>query len=198
MSKPTNKSTDTVEQLVENNVRLVHHIANKYLHTAGCEYDELVAHGLFGLYKAAVSWEPSKSKFVTYAHRCVNNEILMFLRKVRRIPFTDSLDEVTPQAGLDNADANRHEYVASCSSTDGDVIFQQYLKQVTEYIDKLSDRDRMLFVSYYGLGDKEPMKQRELADITGLSQSYVARLLKKLTDNLVEYIKFITAEDKAV
>lgn len=193
-NQPTNYSTDSEETLVENNLKLVHHYANKYLNT-GYTHEELYAEGLMGLLKAARTWNASKSKFVTYASTCINNEILMLLRKSRRHPIINSLDEAIPTAKVDRAEANMYDFIPHGNSTDGDVIFQQYLAQVKEYIEALPERDRRILVATYGLGGVEPVKQYDLASELQLSQSYVSRVLKNITAKLYAYIAHITDEE---
>ena len=182
---------DKVATLVEENIALAKYIAGKYENT-GVEYDDLFGLAQFGLFKAAKTWDESKSKFSTYSAKCMNNEILMYLRKVKD-KYTDSLDDVA-FSGDPLSSTTGYDITPSNTNVEGEVLFQSYMDKVDYFIKSLPDREAYIFINYYGINGLE-MSQREIAEYLGISQSYISRLVKEMTKQLKQEVLFV---DEAV
>lgn len=172
------------DKLIEHNLRLVVYIARRFENT-GVDLDDLVSVGTIGLIKAVNSFNSDKNiKLATYASRCIENEILMHLRKTVRIKSEVSFDEPL------NTDWEGNELMLSdVMGTDGDVVYKRIENGVeTELLGvaltKLNDREREIMELRYGLSGGEEKTQREVADTLGISQSYISRLEKKIIGRL--------------
>ena len=173
-------------KLVEHNLRLVVYIARKFDNT-GVDADDLISVGTIGLIKAINSFKTDKNiKLATYASRCIENEILMYLRRNSKTRMEVSIDEPL------NVDWDGNELLLSdILGTDEDVIYRDMETEV-EYkllfraIAKLSDREQTIVNLRYGLNscDGKEKTQKEVADILGISQSYISRLEKKIMKRL--------------
>ena len=181
------------QTLILHNLRLVAHIAKKY-NNAQRESEELISIGIVGLIKAILSYDSEKSiRLATYASRCIENEILMFLRKTNNIRNEISLDEPL------NVDWDGNELLLSdILGTDDDVISQRLeneveIKLLGKAISKLSPREQTIIKLRFGLGRQEGREktQKEVADLLGISQSYISRLekriMKRLKKEIVKY-----------
>ena len=167
-------------RLIEHNLRLVAHIVKKYYTTAK-DQDDLVSVGTIGLIKAVGSFNSDKNiKLATYASRCIENEILMHLRRTVKQKSEISFDEPL------NTDWEGNELMLSdVMGTDGDVVYKRIENGVeTELLGvaltKLNDREREIMELRYGLNGGEEKTQREVADMLGISQSYISRLEKRI------------------
>lgn len=168
------------DSLIEHNLRLVVYIARRF-DNSGVDLDDLISVGTIGLIKAVNSYNLDKNiKLATYASRCIENEILMHLRKVVKIKSEVSFDEPL------NTDWEGNELLLSdILGTDCDVVYKkieygvesELLKQA---LNKLNDREREIMSLRYGLSGSEEKTQKEVADILGISQSYISRLEKKI------------------
>lgn len=172
------------DKLIEHNLRLVVYIARRFENT-GVDLDDLVSVGTIGLIKAVNSFNSDKNiKLATYASRCIENEILMHLRKTVRLKSEVSFDEPL------NTDWEGNELMLSdVMGTDGDVVYKRIENGVeTELLGvaltKLNDREREIMELRYGLSGGEEKTQREVADTLGISQSYISRLEKKIIGRL--------------
>ena len=170
--------------LVEHNLRLVVYIARKFDNT-GADADDLVSVGTIGLIKAVNSFDPSKNiKLATYASRCIENEILMYLRRLVRVRNEVSFDEPL------NPDWEGNELLLSdILGTDSDVVYKDIETGVEKELlrgalRKLPERDRRIMTMRFGLDGKEEMTQKDVADVLGISQSYISRLEKKIIARL--------------
>ncbi len=168
------------DKLIEHNLRLVVYIARRFENT-GVDLDDLVSVGTIGLIKAVNSFNSDKNiKLATYASRCIENEILMHLRKTVKIKTEISFDEPL------NTDWEGNELMLSdVMGTDGDVVYKKIENGVeTELLGvaltKLNDREREIMELRYGLKGGDEKTQREVADMLGISQSYISRLEKKI------------------
>ena len=166
--------------LVEHNLRLVVYIARKFDNT-GVELDDLVSVGTIGLIKAVNSFNIEKKiKLATYASRCIENEILMHLRRVVRIKGEISFDEPL------NIDWEGNELLLSdILGTDGDIVYKDIETTVEkellkEAMQKLSHREKEIMELRFGLCGRDEKTQKEVADLLGISQSYISRLEKKI------------------
>lgn len=174
--------------LIEHNLRLVVYIARKF-DNSGVELDDLISIGTIGLIKAVNSFAPEKNiKLATYASRCIENEILMYLRKVVRTKSEVSLDEPL------NVDFEGNELLMSdVLGTDPDLVSRDIESSVEkqllrEAIDRLPERERGIMEMRFGLEGREEKTQKEVADMMGISQSYISRLEKKIIGRLKKEI----------
>ena len=168
------------DRLVEHNLRLVVYVARRFENT-GVDLDDLISVGTIGLIKAVNSFNADKNiKLATYASRCIENEILMHLRKTVKIKAEVSFDEPI------NSDYEGNELLLSdVMGTDGDVVYKKIEGGVEsdlllKALKKLNDREREIIEMRYGLRGDDELTQREVADKLGISQSYISRLEKKI------------------
>ncbi len=177
---------DSVRQiLIEHNLRLVVYIAKKFDNT-GIGVEDLISIGTIGLIKAINTFKSDKNiKLATYASRCIENEILMHLRRSTRFKTDLSFDEPL------NVDWDGNELLLSdILGTDEDVIYRDIEDEVDrnlleQALKVLTDRERMIIELRFGIGhDDEEMTQKEVADLLGISQSYISRLEKKIIKRL--------------
>ena len=173
------------QTLIEHNLRLVVYIAKKFDNTkVGAE--DLISIGTIGLMKAINTFKSDKNiKLATYASRCIENEILMHLRRNSRIKTEVSIDEPL------NVDWDGNELLLSdILGTEEDLVYKDIedevdLNLLEQAMDILSDRERTIIELRYGIGhDDEEMTQKEVADLLGISQSYISRLEKKIIRRL--------------
>ena len=182
----TDRDTEAKAVLVEHNLRLVVYIAKKFDNT-GIGVEDLISIGTIGLIKAINTFNPEKNiKLATYASRCIENEILMYLRRNNKTKMEVSIDEPL------NVDWDGNELLLSdILGTDEDVIYKDIeseaeRKILNSAIAKLSERERTIVDLRYGLSssDGEEKTQKEVADMLGISQSYISRLEKKIIKRL--------------
>lgn len=186
--------SDTPEKarrcLIEHNLRLVVYIAKKFDNT-GVGVEDLISIGTIGLIKGINTFNPNKNiKLATYASRCIENEILMYLRRNNKTKLEVSIDEPL------NVDWDGNELLLSdILGTDEDVIYHDMendveRKLLNAAISKLSGRERMIIELRFGLNsaDGEEKTQKEVADMLGISQSYISRLEKKIMGRLKKEI----------
>ncbi|WCN39002.1 RNA polymerase sporulation sigma factor SigE [Aneurinibacillus uraniidurans] len=170
--------------LIERNLRLVVYIARKFENT-GINIEDLVSIGTIGLIKAVNTFDPEKKiKLATYASRCIENEILMFLRRNSKIKSEVSFDEPL------NIDWDGNELLLSdVLGTENDIIYRDLEEQVDKKLlykalNKLSARERVIMEMRFGLNGEEEKTQKDVADILGISQSYISRLEKRIIKRL--------------
>ena len=178
------KDVEAKNILIERNLRLVVYIAKKF-ENSGVNIEDLVSIGTIGLMKAINSYNLEKNiKLATYASRCIENEILMFLRKNNTIKTEVSIDEPI------NTDSEGNDLsLADILGTDNDSIFKHVEendnKKILEIaIKKLNDREKMIMQLRYGFNGYDELTQKEVADKLGISQSYISRIEKKVIKNL--------------
>lgn len=172
------------QTLIEHNLRLVVYIARRFENT-GINIEDLISIGTIGLIKAVGTYQPARSiKLATYASRCIENEILMYLRKTSSQKTELSFDEPL------NTDWDGNELLLSdILGTDGDLVMRpieadvdrQLLRQALE---KLDERERTIITLRFGLGGGKEQTQKEVADRMGISQSYISRLEKRIIQRL--------------
>lgn len=172
--------------LIEHNLRLVVYIAKKFDNT-GVGVEDLISIGTIGLIKSINTFNPEKNiKLATYASRCIENEILMYLRRNNKTKLEVSIDEPL------NVDWDGNELLLSdILGIDEDVIYRDIENEVErklllKAIDKLSDREKTIINLRFGLGTRQgkEMTQKEVAELLGISQSYISRLEKKIMKRL--------------
>ena len=174
--------------LIEHNLRLVVFIARKFDNT-GIMLEDLISIGTIGLIKAVNTFDPSKKiKLATYASRCIENEILMYLRKIGSQRTEVSFDEPL------NTDWDGNELLLSdILGTDEDLVLKPIEDDVDrqllmDAVDKLTARERTIITLRFGLGGREEKTQKEVADLMGISQSYISRLEKRIIVRLKKEI----------
>jgi len=170
--------------LIERNLRLVVYIARKFENT-GVHIEDLISIGTIGLIKAVNTFDPDKKiKLATYASRCIENEILMYLRRNSKTRTEVSFDEPL------NVDWDGNELLLSdVLGTENDAIYRNIEEQVDrkllhKALSKLSERERMIMELRFGLADGEEKTQKDVADLLGISQSYISRLEKRIIKRL--------------
>lgn len=172
--------------LIEHNLRLVVYIAKKFDNT-GVGVEDLISIGTIGLIKAINTFNPEKNiKLATYASRCIENEILMYLRRNSKVKMEVSIDEPL------NVDWDGNELLLSdILGTEEDIIYKGVEDEVEKNlllraVSKLTERERMIIQLRFGLGSNEAdeMTQKEVAELLGISQSYISRLEKKIMRQL--------------
>ena len=180
--------TPARDLLITHNLRLVVYIAKKFeTPTAGIE--DMISIGTIGLIKAVNTFEPTKNiKLATYASRCIENEILMYLRKSSNRRQDASIDEPL------NTDWDGNELLLSdILGTDEDLVLKPIEDDVDrqllmDAVDKLTARERTIITLRFGLGGREEKTQKEVADLMGISQSYISRLEKRIIVRLKKEI----------
>lgn len=186
----TERESEAKKLLIEHNLRLVVYIAKKFDNTS-VGVEDLISIGTIGLIKAINTFNPEKNiKLATYASRCIENEILMYLRRNNKTKMEVSIDEPL------NVDWDGNELLLSdILGTDEDIIYRDIEDEVEKSllmkaIDKLSARERRIVELRFGLTsvDGTEMTQKEVADLLGISQSYISRLEKKIIKRLKKEI----------
>ena len=184
-----NGDVDAKNKLIEHNLRLVVFLAKKY-DTTNYDLEDLVSIGTIGLIKGVNTYKLDKNiKLATYASRCIDNEILMFLRKNKRkkveVSFEDTIN-------LDSEGNNLH--LEDILGTEPDLVSKEYenkldKKILLQEIEKLNERDKKIITMRYGLKNTKEYTQKEVADILGISQSYISRIEKKVIAHLEKLMK---------
>ena len=176
------------QTLIEHNLRLVVYIARRFENT-GIHIEDLISIGTIGLIKAVGTYQPAKSiKLATYASRCIENEILMYLRKIPTQKTELSFDE--PR----NTDWDGNELLLSdVLGTESDLVMRPIEADVDrqllhQALDRLAPREKQIITLPFGLGGPEECTQKEVADQLGISQSYISRLEKRIIARLKKEI----------
>lgn len=186
----TENEKDAKSRLIEHNLRLVVYIAKKFDNTS-VGVEDLISIGTIGLIKAINTFNPDKNiKLATYASRCIENEILMYLRRTSKTKLEVSIDEPL------NVDWDGNELLLSdILGTDEDVIYKGIEDEIEKdllnnAIERLNPRERKIVELRFGLknADGAEMTQKEVADLMGISQSYISRLEKKIMKRLKKEI----------
>ena len=171
-------------KLIEHNLRLVVFLAKKYENTQ-VSIEDLVSIGSIGLIKGINTYKPDKNiKLATYASRCISNEILMFLRKNKKRRKDVSLEEAL------NYDAEGNElHLEDVLGTEADLVPNEYEKKLdkeflSKEIENLNKRDKEIMTLRYGLNNTKEYTQKEVAEMLGISQSYISRIEKKVIKKL--------------
>lgn len=190
----TEQDQEAKKTLIEHNLRLVVYIAKKFDNT-GIGVEDLISIGTIGLIKAINTFNPQKKiKLATYASRCIENEILMYLRRNNKTKLEVSIDEPL------NVDWDGNELLLSdILGTDEDTIYKDLeheaeRKVLVKALGRLSGREQMIVRMRFGIGtrDGKEKTQKEVADMLGISQSYISRLEKKIMQRLKrEMVKYV-------
>ncbi|MDD4187812.1 MAG: RNA polymerase sporulation sigma factor SigK [Bacilli bacterium] len=175
--------------LIEHNLRLVVFLAKKYENT-GYDLEDLVSIGSIGLIKGIQTYKPDKNiKLATYCSRCISNEILMFLRKNKKrkseISFEDAL----------SFDSEGNElHLEDILGTEEDIVYEAFSNKIDKEslereLNFLDDREKVIMVLRYGLNNTDDYTQKEVAEILGISQSYISRIEKKVVKRLQTFLE---------
>lgn len=185
----SNGDESAKEVLIEHNLRLVIYIAKKFDNT-NIEMEDLISVGSIGLIKAINSFNGGKNiKLATYASRCIENEILMFLRKTKKLKTEVSLEEPL------NSDLDGNELILSdILATDYDIVYKSVEncveKQILwQVILKLPQREQEIMLMRFGLNGVDEKTQKEVADMMNISQSYISRIEKKILGKIEKEMK---------
>ena len=172
------------EELITHNLRLVVYIARKF-ETRAAGIEDLISIGTIGLIKAVRTFQPERNiKLATYASRCIENEILMFLRKTAQYRNDLSIDEPL------NVDWDGNELLLSdVLGSEPDTVGQNLESEAEKHslhqaVDRLPRRERMIMELRFGLNGRSEHTQKEVADVLGISQSYISRLEKRILQQL--------------
>lgn len=177
------------DKLIEHNLRLVVYLSKKYENTK-VELEDLVSIGTIGLIKGINTYKNDKNiKLATYASRCIDNEILMYLRKNKKRKADVSLDE---SLSFDSEGNELH--LEDILGTEKDIVTKDLeendmRKIMLKEICKLNERDKQIMVLRYGLNDTKEYTQKEVAELLGISQSYISRIEKKVISKISSMIK---------
>ncbi len=184
ISRAISKDKDAINKLIEHNLRLVVFLAKKYDYT-NLDLEDLVSIGTIGLIKGVNTYKNDKNiKLATYVSRCIDNEILMFLRKMKKRKGEISLED---SLSTDSSGSNLH--LEDVLGTDKDIVSKSLLedenkKMLYEELEKLSGREKDIICLRYGLLGKKEMTQKDVANLLGISQSYISRIEKKVISRL--------------
>ena len=184
-----NGDLNAKDKLIEHNLRLVVFLSKKYENTK-IDLEDLVSIGTIGLIKGINTFKGDKNiKLATYASRCIDNEILMYIRKNKKRRADVSLDE-----SLSFDKEGNELTLEDVLGTESDIVTRpleenNMKKIMLEEINKLKKRDREIMIRRYGLDGKEELTQKEVAKVLGISQSYISRIEKKVIKEISEIIK---------
>jgi len=168
------------DKLIEHNLRLVVFLAKKYENT-NVDLEDLVSIGTIGLIKGIKTYSMDKNiKLATYASRCIDNEILMYLRKNKKIKTEVSFDE-SLSFDMDGNELHLEDILGTAPDIVTKGLEEDFNKKIViEEINRLNPRDREIIVLRYGLNNRKVMTQKEVAELLGISQSYISRIEKKV------------------
>lgn len=175
--------------LIERNLRLVAHIMKKY-YTQTADQEDLISIGTIGLIKGVTTFDPSKgARLATYAARCVENEILMHFRSQKKSSQDVSLSDYI-ETGNDGAALEIMDVVSDETDLLEQVNNRQLQRKLCKAVDDvLTEQERQVIIARYGLGTGAPMRQREVAALTGISRSYVSRIEKRALAKLKQALE---------
>ena len=165
------------DRIIRHNLRLVAHVVKKYYSLPG-DAEDLISIGTIGLIKAVNSFDNTKqARFSTYASRCIDNEVRMSFRKQKKAPATVSMNEPI-EAGKDGSALAVIDVVPDDFLLDEDCERRDETARLRQLVDGLSGRQRQEVLLRYGLSGQPPMTQQEVADLLGISRSYISRIEK--------------------
>ena len=176
---------DARDQLIEHNLRLVAHIVKKY-YTPNGDQDDLISIGTIGLIKGVSTFKPDKNvRLATYASRCIENEILMYFRSQRKLQGELSLSDSLEGGDGDDSSLSLIDVVQVDDNMLEELDLRDACAKVRRCVNTcLSDREAHIIRLRYGLDDRAPLTQREIAVLCGISRSYVSRIEKKALEKL--------------
>ena len=177
------------DKLIEHNLRLVVFLAKKYENTK-VDLEDLVSIGTIGLIKGIKTYSMNKNiKLATYTSRCIDNEILMYLRKNKKVKTEISFEDSLSYDGEGN-ELHLEDVLGTESNIVTKPLEDEYERRIVlEEIERLAPRDKEIMILRYGLGSKEEMTQKDVAELLGISQSYISRIEKKTIRRLKSLLK---------
>ena len=171
------------DKIIRHNLRLVAHIAKKY-YNESADQEDLISVGTIGLIKAVNTFDHKKgARFATYAARCIENEILMYLRSEKKTLGTISMQEPM-DGGSDSGNLTILDTLTDEYNMDEDIEQKEDCKQLRKVVDSLQGRERQVILLRYGLAGQPPMTQNDVATLLGISRSYISRIEKKAVSQL--------------
>lgn len=190
LQKKKNGDEEARNILIERNLRLVAHVCKKYSSTK-IEQDDLISIGTIGLIKGINSFEPSKNvKLSTYVSRCIDNEILMHLRATKKIGAEVSLEDPIGKDKDDNTVTLQDVLENSERNIEDEVDLKIKIRKLYEKMrNVLKDREKLIIEMRFGLDGKKPRTQNQIAEMMGISRSYVSRIETKAIGKLAKEIK---------
>jgi RNA polymerase sporulation-specific sigma factor len=184
LAKLSRGCEDAKAKLIEHNLRLVVYISKKFSNT-GLDIEDLISVGAIGLIKAVNSFKLDKNiKLATYASRCIENEILMHLRKMSKVRNEISINEPLRTDWEGNSICLMDILNNEDDCVEADVELEVEKSILRNCVTKLNERERQIMTLRFGLDSKEEKTQKEVADMLGISQSYISRLEKKILSKL--------------
>ena len=189
LQRSTQGDLDARNILIERNLRLVAHIMKKY-YAQTADQEDLISIGTIGLIKGISTFDASKgARLATYAARCVENEILMYFRSMRKSAQDVSLSDCI-ETSSDGAALSLMDVVAEDADLLEQVNTRQQVRQLRCAIDEiLTEQERQVVLLRYGLSGKTAMRQREVAEVTGISRSYISRIEKRALQKLRSHLE---------
>ena len=176
------------DKLIEHNLRLVAHIVKKYSTTTS-DQEDLISIGTIGLIKAVSTFDYNKGcRFATYGSRCVENEILMHFRGLKKTSGEVHFDEPI-EVDRNGNQLTLMDIISDGVSVDDEIELRIGSEQMYVFIEKLTQREKDIVVMRYGLDGKAPLTQREVAKLLGISRSYVSRIEKKALEKLRDMLE---------
>lgn len=190
LEQMANGNEDARNILIERNLRLVAHVAKKYS-TSNIDQDDLISIGSIGLIKGINSFNPDKgSKLSTYVSKCIDNEILMYLRSTKKLSAEVYLNEPIGKDKDDNVVTLQEVLEVDDKNIEDEVDLKLKIKLLYDKIKSvLKDRERTILELRFGLDGNKPKTQHEIADMLGISRSYVSRIETKAIGKLAKEIK---------
>ena len=184
LTRAQNGDVDARNILIERNLRLVAHIMKKY-YAQTSDQEDLISIGTIGLIKGISTFDPEKgARLATYAARCIENEILMHFRSQKKSAQDVSLSDYI-ETGNDGAPLELMDVVSEESDLMEEVANKELTRQLRRLLDRcLTEQERQVICLRYGLESTLPCRQREVAQITGISRSYVSRIEKRALEKL--------------
>ena len=175
--------------LIERNLRLVAHIMKKY-YAQTADQEDLISIGTIGLIKGITTFDASKgARLATYAARCVENEILIYFRSQRKSSHDVSLSDYI-ETDTDGASLSLMDVVYAEEDLTEQIGNREQVRQIRKLVDTcLTEQEKQVIVMRYGLEDRPPQRQREVADAIGISRSYVSRIEKRALEKLREALE---------
>ena len=184
LAKTSQGDIDARKKLIEHNIRLVIYQVNGRFNTVEYDKSELVSIGILGLVKAVDTFDLSKkNEFSTYAIRCIDNEILMFLRKIKKDKDVESFDK--PISGSDRDNELKLEDTLK-SDIDIETLYEdkEIYEQIRNIVYNLPEKEREIILLYFGFHDGKTYRQKEIADKLSLSRSYISRIITSTVNHI--------------
>ena len=187
--KAQNNDLNARNVLIEHNLRLVVFLAKKFIST-GYDLEDLVSIGSLGLIKGINTYKLDKNiHLATYASRCIQNEILMYIRKNKRRKSEVSFEDIL-KSDSEGSSMNLEDVLGTDKNAlSDDIINKENKENLIKYLEKFPKRDKQIMIMRYGLFNTESYTQKQVADLLGISQSYISRIEKKVIKNLKRFLE---------